>query len=478
MKSKVDRRIFLQTSALAGAATLAASKSEYAKGDPNFKVPIPDEPVTKEDYQALKKMAEEVYSGNAATLNGYTYHMPSKGSYPSLFAWDSGWNAMGVNQIDPKIAASEVELLAMQQMPDGRIPHEVVFKEVKVKKNLKTLMGTIVSRDQYQTVNGNLVSVQMDPPSYMVAAEKIFARTGDKAWAARLLPRYEKCIEFMTVKRDLFKDGLICIVHPWESGTDSSPAYDKILHISFKTPLGAQYRMLLYPEMFTRFKEMDYDINKIAQANRFILEDLTVISIAMRAILSVANMNEALGNLDKAKSYRAQAQKMMDAIDAELWDESKGYYNMRYDLKNPKFTDRLTCAALLPLWTGLVKKDRAERIIHEHVLNPKQFWLPYVFSFNANDEMQHDKFYGEDVLLWRGHCIWTNMNIMIMEALLTYGFKKEAAELTRRSAKMIRNQGFREFYDYRNGQGRRAFTFGWPGVVLNMIKQTWPDATV
>jgi len=479
MNRQIARREFLQLSALGaalGAARVAGAKSEYAKGDPNFKVPIPDEPVTREDFQALKQMAEEVYAKDAVEMEGYTFHMPSFGSYPSLFAWDSGWITMGTNCLDPKLAASEIEFLLLQQMPDGRVPHEVAFKDIAVKENFKTRLGRVISRNQFERLDSKLISVQMDPPSFIVAAEKIFARTGDKAWLNRCLPRMERCLEFLTVKRDLFKDGLVSIVHPWESGTDSSPAYDEIIPISYKTPFGVPYRMLLYPRMFDRFKQLDYDLGKIAEDNRFIVEDLTVISITLRAVLAVANLNEALGRADKALAYRRQAQKMMEAIDAEMWDEKAGCYFIRYDLKKPKLSRRITCASLLPLWSGLVKKDRAERIIREHVLNPKKFWLPYVFPFNPADDLEHDKIYGEDLMLWRGHCIWTNMNLMVCEALLAYGYKNEARELTRRSAKMIRHQGFREFYDFRNGQGRRAFNFGWPGVVLEMIAQTWPEA--
>jgi len=472
---KLGRRDFLKSSAL-GAAMVAGGKSEYSKGDPKLKVPIPDEPVTREDFQALKKMADDVFNQDAVNMQGYTFHMPSFGSYPSLFAWDSGWIAMGMNQLDPQIAGSEIEFLLLQQMPDGRVPHEVAFKDIEVKENLKTRLGRVISRNQFESQDSKLISVQMDPPSFIVAAEKIFARTKDKAWLARCLPRMERCLEFLTVKRDLFKDGLVAIVHPWESGTDSSPAYDEIIPISYKTPFGAPYRVFLYPQMFDRFKQLRYDLGKIAEDNRFIVEDLTVISITIRAVLSVAELNESLGNTDKAKAYRSQAQKMMDAVDAEMWDEKAGCYLIRYDLKNPKLSKRVTCASLLPLWSGLVRKDRAERIIHDYVLNPQKFWLKYVFPFNPADDMEHDKIYGEDLMLWRGHCIWTNMNLMMTEALLACGYKNEARELTRRSAKMIRHEGFREFYDFRNGQGRRAYTFGWPGVVLDMVTQTWPEA--
>jgi glycogen debranching enzyme len=82
----------------------------------------------------------------------------------------------------------------------------------------------------------------------------------------------------------------------------------------------------------------------------------------------------------------------------------------------------------------------------------------------------------EDLLLWRGHCIWTNMNWMMVEALLNYGYQEEARELTRRTARMILHEGLWEFYDFRNGQGKGQPNFNWPGLALDMINRTWPEA--
>jgi len=42
---------------------------------------------------------------------------------------------------------------------------------------------------------------------------------------------------------------------------------------------------------------------------------------------------------------------------------------------------------------------------------------------------------------------------------------------------MILAEGFREFYDYRNGEGKGARNFTWPALVLDMIAQTHPEIT-
>ena len=475
MNQGVNRRRFLAASLGAGAA-LAGSHcfSTPARARESVPpVPIPDEPVTKEDWQALRAMAKETFDANVVTVAGGTFHMPSRDLYISLFAWDSGWHAIGMSRLDPRLAASELELLLNQQCADGRVPHETLFKEIKIRPSFKRAITEAAVYRQYDAQGR---SAFIDPPSFIPAAEKVFALTGDRAWLEKILPRLESAVRYLTRDRDLFGDGLCSIIHPWESGTDSSPAYDQALHINFNNSLGAIKRALLYPRLLDRCAALDWDVPRIAQENKFIFEDLTVNCITIRAVVSLGRLCQTLGDEFKAKAYLAQAKQMTAAIDRLNWDEAAGCYFSRWDLKAPKLARRTTCASLLPLYTGLISKDRADRLVKEHLLNPKQFWLPYVLCFNAKDELDQEKIAMENLMLWRGYCIWTNMNWMMTEGLLSYGYREEARELTRRSAKMIRNQGFREFYDCRTGQAGGATRFNWPAVVLDMIAAAWPEA--
>jgi glycogen debranching enzyme len=471
-----SRRGFIKISACAGAAAIGSQmisgKASAKKLAPAYS--IPEGPVTKDDYRALKAETARVYAQNRVTRDIGTFHMPSEGKYNSLFGWDSGWHAIAMTRIDPEIAASEVEALTRIQEEDtGRISHDTHFQDLDEKNGFIGKLTKSMGESQYDDQGR---SAMIDPPSYIIAAEKVYAQTRDRAWLDRVLPRLERCVHYLTRDRDLFGDGLVSVIHPWETGTDSSPAYDKILGLDFTTPLGAPKRGLMYPKMLDYNAEFGWDPQEAKRRNRFVLEDVTFNSITIRAVLSVANLYETIGDTGKAKSLRKQAKEMVAALDRVNWVEEEGCYFSRYDVKNPKLAMRTTCASLLPILTGLVSKERAERVISEHVLNPDEFWLDYLFPFNAADEMIGDKVYMEDLLLWRGHCIWTNMNWMITEGLLNYGFQEEARELVRRTAKMILHEGLWEYYDFRNGQGKGAHDFNWPGLVLDMIAVTWPEA--
>jgi glycogen debranching enzyme len=472
---KCDRRGFFKAAGLASSAVLASaamSRPAQAKrlNDP---YPIPEGPLTADDWRALKAKAAEIYELNRETLAAGTFHVPAHGKYDSLFGWDSGWHAIAMSRIDPAIAASELETLTSLQLDNGRISHDTHFPELQKESNWFSKLGTKMGESQFDE-RGR--SAMIDPPSYMIAAGRVFDAGRGRVWLERVLPRLTRCADYLARGRALLGDGLVAVIHPWETGTDSSPAYDKILHLNFRTPLGAPKRGLLYHRMIDYNSEFGWDPQIAKERNRFVLEDVCFNAITIRGLQELARLHEVLGNQEQARTLQERARGMMAALDRVCWVEGDGLYQHRYDSMNPRLTDRTTASCLLPLMTGLVSHERAQRLIHEHVLNPEEFWLEYLFPFNAKDEMEGDKVYMEDLLLWRGHCIWTNMNWMIHEGLRQYGYEEEARELTRRTARMIEHEGLWEFYDFRNGQGKGQPNFNWPGVVLDMIAVSWPEA--
>jgi len=474
MKKGHNRREFFRDGVISGAvlatqfrsAPAAAAKLKEAYA-------ISEGPLVPEDWRRLKAMSERVFAGNRVVLANGTIHMPSVNRYESLFGWDSGWQAIAMTRMDPAIAASEIEVLFSFQEDNGRVSHNTRLRALEENPGDDSLKNRALGNSTQWDEMGR--SAMIDPPSYIIAAEKIYARTQDREWLSRMLPRLEACLDYLSRERDLFGDGLVSVIHPWETGTDSSPAYDQLLGLNFNTPLGAPLRGLLYPRLLKFNAEFNWDPPEAKQRNRFVLEDICFNSITVRAVLSAANLNRAMGETGKAEEFANRASAMIAALERINWVEAEGCYFSRYDAKHPQLALRTTASSLLPMLTGLISPERAERIVTEHLTNPQEFWLPFVVSFNAKDELDREKVYLEDLLLWRGHCIWINMNWMITEALLAYGYTDLAREVTRRTARMILHEGLYEFYDFRNGQGKGAADFNWPGLILDMIAVTWPE---
>ena len=73
----------------------------------------------------------------------------------------------------------------------------------------------------------------VQPPAHALAAWSTYRADPATARARGFLPRiYPRLIawhRYLTTRRDLTGSGLMSVVHPWESGMDNSPAWDRPL---------------------------------------------------------------------------------------------------------------------------------------------------------------------------------------------------------------------------------------------------------
>jgi neutral trehalase len=71
-------------------------------------------------------------------------------------------------------------------------------------------------------------------------------------------------------------------------------------------------------------------------------------------------------------------------------------------------------------------------------------------------------------LLWRGPT-WISTNWFIVKGLQKHGYNDLAKEVISRMEKMIRHQGFREYYNPETGEGYRRENFGWSTLILDLL---------
>lgn len=431
------------------------------------------ERVTKEEFNELRRKASEVFSRNEVNTGTLYYHMPSSKIYPSLFAWDSGYHAAAMLYIDEEKAARELEALFSQIAPDGHIPHETLVPCKETKRSpLKNFTRWMVQWEYDIEGRSHLV----DPPIFAYAAELVFSKTGDSDWVSRIWDGLRRSLDYLLDERDFFGDGLVSIVHPWESGCDLSPQLTVPLGIDPKRKSHRLKAFLSAPSLYHFCTKNGWDLQTLKDANRFVVEDLTMNCITIRALRSAAVLGKVIGEEQAVLRYRARAHLMAEKIDELCWDDDAGCYFPRWDLEDPQLSKVMTAQSLLPLFAGYMKKERYERLVEEHLLSPHEFWLEYLIPFNPLCELVGAKPW-VDRYLWSGHCIWVNMNWLIVVGLLENGFSDLACEIVLKTAEMIKREGFWEFYDSRNGKGRRVSGFNWPALVLDMIARVWPDIT-
>ena len=232
------------------------------------------------------------------------------------------------------------------------------------------------------------------PPILAWAAWKVYQRTGDQALLTACYRPLCGFIEWLFENRDPDSDGLLGWLenadgrHAGESGWDNSPRFEDSLtydHIDF---------------------------------NAYAVVEMHVL----------AQMAEVLGFDAEVTQWRTRADALIGLVNDQLWNETIGLY-MDREPNGGEWCDVKTAACFLPMMAGIPDAARAARLV-AHLTDPGQFGTPVPVPTVAADEPT----YSDD--MWRGP-VWMNVNYMVWEGLLRYGYSTEADQLRRASMSAI-----------------------------------------
>jgi hypothetical protein len=175
---------------------------------------------------------------------------------------------------------------------------------------------------------------------------------------------------------------------------------------------------------------------------------------------------DELGYKNDAEQFRHEYVRIKDLINAKLWDEKTGFYwNRLWESDGGKFSYRKSPATFWVLAAGIPDKRQADRMVKEHLLNPKEFWGEYVLpSISRDDPAYVEQYY------WRG-AIWAPMNYFAYEGRKRYGYDVVADELVKKTYSLVKKNwdetgGLYENYDSINGKGD-------PGGAQTTIHYSW-----
>lgn len=157
-----------------------------------------------------------------------------------------------------------------------------------------------------------------------------------------------------------------------------------------------------------------------------------------KALIEMARILGRRGALDELKTRRIRLEKEMET----LWSTQVGLCLNRHTggTNAGSFSKRLSPTLFYPLLAKLPSSQRAERMVREHLINPREFWgefvLPSISRSDPEFPTQRD---------WKG-AIWPPLNFLVYLGLRQYGFEQERAQLAEKSLQLFVSEWRRKGY--------------------------------
>lgn len=400
--------------------------------------------------EATRILARNRRTGHA-DWNGrdYAYVVPSPGSYPFQWFWDSCFHAIALTHVNLDWAREELLTLINGAQPDGFIPHQILWE--------KDRYPEAVAR-QSENFGARYTSTSIQPPVLAVAIERVFRATGDDDFLSRCLPPAIAFHRWLADVRDPDGDNLIAIIQPDESGIDASPKFDPLMDY----PKDNNDLVRWIAQLYARYAPLRLDDRAILALDLFNVEEVLTNVFHILGMLAIARLadDESVSTEFTGRAARAQ-----EALIAKCWDEESGAF---YDLAGAAETPLrvLTIASLAPLALPTLPRPIVERLV-AHLRDPESFALPYpVPSVSAREP----SFMPGDArgFIWRGPS-WINSNWLIGEGLRAHGFEDLRQQLTDATCALVEQSGFREYYHPYTAEGFGSRDHSWSTIVVDML---------
>lgn len=386
----------------------------------------------------------------------YDFVCPSQTTYPFQWFWDSAFHAIALLHVDAALSKQELRCLMQGAQPDGFMPHMLLWAKSAHTEWLLADYSIRLAHPFY--------TATIQPPVVARALERIWDATGDAAFVREIAPPVLRFFRWLRRVRDPDDDGLVAIIQPDESGLDASPTYDAAMGVPFDPPsetLPAWRRSM--QRLFRAYEGVPPERQPLLDV--FLFEDVMMNAIYADGLRALARLCRAVG-LPDADECEREYRRTLGALVAKCWDEKAGAF---WDLSGLR-EDRvpvLTFAALFPLILPDLDARFARRLVEDHMLNEKEFWLPYPIPTVAANDPSFDPGWKTNTT-WRGPT-WVNVNWYLYWGLREHGYADVARELARRTVAMLARGGIREFYNPLTAEGEGAVDFGWTCLVLDLI---------
>ena len=395
---------------------------------------------------------------------GFT--IPTERLYPFQWNWDSAFIALGHATVDEDRAWQELETLVEGQAHDGMIP-SIVFRN----DDEDYFPGPKVWQTNNGMIDGTGIS---QPPVLASVVAQMVQEQGEKshARAKALFPNILKWHRWWHDCRTPDGLGVVCTVHPWETGRDNCPDWKIGLgHMAIDPELEAYQRKDIehanpaqrptqeeYDKYITIVKfgrDHGWDQRVLTNQGPFLMADPGIFFILLRADRDLLWLAKHLGfdlDQDQIKTWIDDAEAHKDYF----WNEDFGAFCAR-NVATGEFAQGFSNASALCFYadTGSAEQ-RAKTIAHMKRIEGKtQFgqssWDPDAAQFDSQR-------------YWCGP-LWCQVNYMIAMGLKESGEDAMAEKMRQDLRKVIELSGFYECFDPVSGAGCIGRDFSWTAAL-------------
>lgn len=416
------------------------------------------------------------------------YTQPAHDLYPHQWLWDSCFIAIGLRHLDLERAKMEILSLLRGQWHNGMLPN-IIFRDDPQYHFDRNLWRSWLNPYAPNDVTTTGIT---QPPMLAEAVVQIGKKMEwpeRRLWYRMVYPALLSYHQWLYDERDPHDEGLVLLVHPWETGLDNTPPWMGEMHehlmplwirLIEKTRLDrvitlfrrdtksvhadqrfSTIESLVLMDTQRRLRRKRYDINKILDHSLFAIEDLVFNSIFVRANMHLREIAKSLK--EELPPELTGSMKKTEQAFEELWDMYSAQYYSR-DFITHRLLKTPSIASLMPLYAGHIDKGRAEKLLRL-VENEHSFGPAYpVPSVPLNSFWFHRKLY------WQGPT-WVNMNWLIIDGLERYGFKDHAGALRESTLEMVKKSGFYEYFDPIDASPAGVADFSWTAALtIDLLK--------
>lgn len=395
------------------------------------------------DVQAWLVKARALLESNQVNVAPYRYTRPAPSRYEHQWLWDSCFHAIIYRHFDPRMACDELLSVVAKQVqsgPDaGMIPHMTYWRGGG---------GELWGDDTR--------SIITQPPLIAIAAQRVYEKHPDNAFLARLYPSICAYHQWFDRRRDTDNDDLVCIIHPWESGWDASPRWDRPMGLS-ENPSDEEAREAR-KNLVAILRQYDNDPQRLMDNGYFCVESADFNAIRAADLESLGWMAETLGKTDESSQWRQKARRVQEAIRQKMT-----FGERVYDLAGPDETAiaEPTAGEFVTLFGGVPSAETAQALVERLQLPANWPRFPVPTSPTTASLFRGNRY-------WRGN-VWLNVNWLIWSGLRRYGYYQLAQMLTERSLALVELSGWHEYFHPDTGEGYGSFPHSWSALVLDML---------